>query len=188
MEWRLESDEHGRPFGVTLGSRSKVYLSFTHSGNHVAAAASVLGPIGIDIEQHRPGRDVCRLADMAFGLNEKTIVAAEGYSSFYRFWTLREAVSKAAGVGMPMVIDGVDRFSSEPDQGYWQSSDGHWLLAHFRLNDSVNISLALDADHVPKLDHWSSSSVAWLDSVVIRKQLGCSMTDRPIGQNRTSDA
>src|SRR5262249_36616063 len=71
-------------------------VSLSHSGGWVACAISDAGPVGIDIEVHRPHRNLHGIAAAAFGPGEQTQVATDGAAGFYRIWTLKEAMAKAS--------------------------------------------------------------------------------------------
>ena len=104
--WTIEADAQGKP--IARGPFAR-HVSIAHSRNMVAAAASVVGPVGIDIEYRNPARDLDRLAQAAYGAEECRAVASGGLSAFYRIWTVREAISKATGDGMALVTDRTDR-------------------------------------------------------------------------------
>jgi len=93
----IDTDTRGKP--IVCGASMR-HISIAHTGNLVAAAASAIGPVGIDVEHRDPARDLNRLALAAFGPAECQAVASQGVSAFYRVWTLREAISKATGDGM----------------------------------------------------------------------------------------
>lgn len=112
-----------------------------HSGPLLACAATLLGPIGVDIERPRPGRDLTGIADAAFGPAEIRRSACGGPAAFYRIWTLREAIAKAMGEGLALVADRSDRAAEGPDEGSWRWQD--WCLAHYRQPGDVCLALAL---------------------------------------------
>ena len=90
----LNKDAEGAP----LPSRG-YHWSLTHKPAYVAAVASV-EPVGIDLEEIRTTHDGLyrRVAD-----DEEWRLAPPGGRSrrmFFRFWTAKEAVMKAAGTGI----------------------------------------------------------------------------------------
>jgi phosphopantetheinyl transferase len=110
--YRLTADANGRPFleggtGIVLPT-----ISLSHSGGWIACAVqaeSTAGRgIGLDLEQAKTGRDHLALAEAAFGPTEIAAVLAGGSAAFYRIWTLREAWSKATGVGFAALTDRLD--------------------------------------------------------------------------------
>jgi phosphopantetheinyl transferase len=137
--WTLEADGQGKP--VARGPFAR-HVSIAHSRDMVAAAASVVGPIGIDIEYRNPARDLDRLAQAAYGAGECGAVAACGIAAFYRIWTVREAISKATGDGMALVTDRTDRVPLAMTDGSFVAAGGEWLLAHDVIAPDFSLALA----------------------------------------------
>jgi phosphopantetheinyl transferase len=138
----IATEPSGRPILTTTdGTKSEVYVSLSHSGPKVACAATMLGPIGIDIERSRPDRNIAGIAEAAFGQAERERCAREGIAGFYRIWTVREAIAKALGAGLGMVGDRQDRAATGPDEGSWPWQG--WRLAHHRLPASLNLAIAV---------------------------------------------
>lgn len=137
--WTLEADRQGKP--VAHGPFGR-HVSIAHSRDLVAAAASVVGPIGIDIEYRNPARDLDRLAEAAYGAEECRAVAAYGIAAFYRIWTVREAISKATGDGMALVTDRTDRVPPAMTDGSFVAAGGDWLLAHDVIAPDFSLALA----------------------------------------------
>lgn len=141
------------------GSQLGVFVSLSHTGPALACAATMLGPIGIDIEQHRAGRNIAGIAESAFGPAERQRCAHEGAPGFYRIWTLREAMAKASGAGLAMVGDRHDRAAEGPDEGSWQWHN--WRLIHRRLGDDMSFAIAvLPRDQAAGEVLWHNASPA----------------------------
>jgi 4'-phosphopantetheinyl transferase len=138
--WTLDVDRQGKP--VARGPVAR-HVSIAHSRDIVAAAASVVGPIGIDIEYRNPARDLDRLAEAAYGAEECRAVAACGIPAFYRIWTIREAISKATGDGMALVADRTDRVPPAMTDGSVVAAGGEWLLAHDVIAPEFSLALAV---------------------------------------------
>jgi 4'-phosphopantetheinyl transferase len=102
--WTIAADPQGRPY-VDSGSSgmSVPAISLSHSASSVVCALCGRGSIGIDVEEIR-SRDIDKLANevlAASELNElNKLVGAARQQTFYRFWTLKEAFSKALGTGL----------------------------------------------------------------------------------------
>jgi phosphopantetheinyl transferase len=142
--WTLAADHDGKPHVAELTGQPEIGISISHSGTVVAAALSMLGPVGVDVEQNDPERDVQSIAAYAFGPQEQSAVRAGGTGAFYRIWTLREAIAKSVGTGLAMVTDGLDRVAAAPAEGAWRSHDGRWLLACRELPVGYSAALAVD--------------------------------------------
>jgi phosphopantetheinyl transferase len=137
--WTIELDAHGKPMARGPFSR---HVSIAHSRHIVAAAASAVGPVGIDIEYRDPERDLDRLAQAAYGAEECRAVASAGLSAFYRIWTVREAISKATGDGMALVTDRRDRVPVAMADGAFAAATGDWILAHDVIAQDFSLALA----------------------------------------------
>lgn len=92
---RLDSfpkNEKGAPLPV-----DGVHWSLAHKPGYVAGVAAPRR-IGIDIEPIRPRSD--RLRDKIADPEEWDLIDADHPESFFRYWTAKEAVLKAHGVGL----------------------------------------------------------------------------------------
>ncbi|WP_373796134.1 4'-phosphopantetheinyl transferase superfamily protein [Neisseria dentiae] len=115
--------------------------------SHSKGAAALLcgcGAIkaGTDIEAMRP-RDFAALAGWVATENERRILSANGWQAdgFYRLWTLKEALLKAAGLDFPadMMRVGLQTFSDGLTclhvngrrgwQGISTTVNGSWMLS-----------------------------------------------------------
>ncbi len=139
--WNVETTQRGKP--IAIGKGGERHISISHTGSLVAAAVSIDGPIGIDIEWQNPARDFVGLATAAFGQSEVRAVAIEGLKAFYRTWTVREAISKATGKGLEEALDRIDRTPDALVDGAWAVSQGTWLIGHDVFNSDFSLALAL---------------------------------------------
>jgi phosphopantetheinyl transferase len=138
--WAIEIDGRGKP--VACGASVR-HISIAHTGGIVAAAASTIGPIGIDVEYCDPDRELNRLALAAYGPEECQAVARQGVSAFYRIWTLREAISKATGDGMALVTDRIDRVPIGMMDGSLVAVGDEWLFAHDVIAQEFSLALVV---------------------------------------------
>jgi phosphopantetheinyl transferase len=184
--WRIETEPNGRPRARHVDSTHRCDLSIAHSGTIVAAAVCGRGSVGVDIEWHKPGRDHRGIARLTFGPQERRMAERGGIHSFYRLWTLREAISKATGLGLAMVMDGVDRLPAEPHTGHWLSSDRQWLLAHLEPRPSLSFALAMRKDAPGEACDWSPEALRWYSEPEVDACLR--PPDDPLGQGRQPKA
>ncbi len=112
------------------GAATDMFVSLSHSGGLVACAATTLGPIGIDLEVAKPGRNLAGIAEAAFGPAERREWAERGPAGFYRIWTLREAMAKTTGAGLSQAANRCDQVADGPEQGHWSQGDWHFLHKH----------------------------------------------------------
>jgi 4'-phosphopantetheinyl transferase len=122
---RLEKDERGAPLPL-----DGIYWSLTHKSAWVGGVVAP-DPVGLDLETIRPVHPGLpeRIA------SEKEIALAHGMEQdqghvFFRYWTAKEAVLKAAGDG----IRGLDRcrITALPDPVLTrvQYEGREWTVAH----------------------------------------------------------
>ena len=152
--WVFDVEPSGRPIVRNVACDRVPSISLAHSGGWVAITASDAGAIGIDIEVHRPRRNFSGIAAAAFGPDEQWLVAADGAASFYRIWTLREAMAKASGEGIAEVADRIDRVANGPKEGVWRASIGttRWLLAHTTPVSGLSLAVAIRGPLWPRTD------------------------------------
>jgi phosphopantetheinyl transferase len=144
-EVEIRSERSGRPYLAAKGVHRLPFISLSHSRGWVACAATEVGPVGIDIERQRPGRDHGGISAVAFGPLERACVIGSGVGAFYRIWTLREAIAKACGQGLALATDGRDRVHDGPDQGEWVTTlDGsRWALSHRFVENDLSLATAV---------------------------------------------
>lgn len=101
--WRLASEASGRPILTSTQPQSTPpAISLSHSGRYAVCALCDVGAIGVDVEEIR-ARDIDGLAGEALADCERARLNGAGESrleTFYQFWTLKEAASKALGTGL----------------------------------------------------------------------------------------
>ena len=76
-------------------------------------AFTTVGEVGIDVEEQQREVEALEIASSHFTEKETAIIAAattpeEQTSSFFRIWTRKEAVLKAAGCGIQQGLDTID--------------------------------------------------------------------------------
>ncbi len=104
----FRTSEHGKPYAIVRGRRSPVSFNVSHSGAHGLIALASGGRVGIDVEKRVPHRNLAELIEAVFGPNEKHELAAASNRDrlhlFFRLWTMKEALSKAHGMGLSLDV------------------------------------------------------------------------------------
>ena len=100
-------NEHGKPFI----ENNTIHFSTAYAGNIAVCIISTNGETGIDIEKLRPVE--LSLYKEYFTLNEwQYIILAkdtnETYKNFYHLWTRKEAILKASGVGLSILLNTIE--------------------------------------------------------------------------------
>jgi len=112
--------EYGKP--KLDGSMDCDGLSFNvaHSGDLGCIAVGWDGDVGVDIEAIRPVNNLDVMLDKTLTATEKQYVLdvpeSERLRSFFRHWTLKEALVKAVGVGLQCPLREIELDLCEPSR------------------------------------------------------------------------
>jgi 4'-phosphopantetheinyl transferase len=128
----LLPDENGKPF---LDDR--INFNISHSDEYIVCTLSDEGKVGIDIERIKE----IDLSDFRNHLTykEREVIAQsqDPYGDFYRIWTIKESVLKAAGRGLSASLLDVDI------EGTRAVLDGRiWFLNEIRINPGYTCHVA----------------------------------------------
>ncbi|TLY37036.1 MAG: 4'-phosphopantetheinyl transferase superfamily protein [Nitrospirae bacterium] len=118
------------------------YWSLSHKCRYVAAVVSS-SPVGIDIEEIRPRADdlMAYIADE----QEWALAARRDWKTFFRYWTAKEAVLKAVGIGLRHLKQArIDRII-DGDNLIVRYESRLWPIRHLNFQDHV-VSLTHDID------------------------------------------
>ena len=100
----FEVDTYEKPFAVVQGTPAPISFNVSHSGNHGLIAYAPQGRLGIDVEERVLRGDMDGLIETVFGPDERSDLAAAQADRklhlFFSFWTMKEALIKALGMGL----------------------------------------------------------------------------------------
>lgn len=103
-ELAFETSEHGKPWARVGGVEAPISFNVSHSGRHGLIAIAPGGRLGVDVEELADRRNLHLLMDGVLGENEHREIASKGgddqLRSFFRLWTMKEALLKAHGKGL----------------------------------------------------------------------------------------
>ena len=140
--------------GVSLGPLEKgdrnaplpfhgTFWSISHKSRFVAAVVGP-APIGIDIEEITPRTD--GLPDHIAAQDEWAL-ADRRWETFFRFWTAKEAVLKAAGVGLADLKKARIHAIPDADNLIVDYASKRWTVRHFRFQNHI-VSLTHDGHEI----------------------------------------
>ena len=100
------ASDHGKPYAVVQGVVAPVSFNVSHSGAHGLIAVAAAGRLGVDVEERRTPRHFDGLIETVLGPDEQAELAlARGCRKlhlFFNFWTIKEALIKALGLGLSL--------------------------------------------------------------------------------------
>ena len=103
---------HGKPYAFVGGSRTAFGFNVSHGGRHGLIALTPDGSVGVDVEERSSPRNLDVLVDTVLSPDERSeVMAAAGDKKlelFLDLWTMKEALSKARGMGMSMDVSGFE--------------------------------------------------------------------------------
>lgn len=103
-ELAFETSEHGKPWARVGGVDALISFNVSHSGRHGLIAIAPGGRLGVDVEELAGRRNLNLLMDGVLSENEHREIASKGgddqVRSFFRLWTMKEALLKAHGKGL----------------------------------------------------------------------------------------
>lgn len=127
--------EHDKPFATISGRPAPVSFNVSHSGRHGMIALAHRGRVGVDIEERVPNRNLELLMGAVLGPNEQAeVTAASGHAQlrlFLDLWTMKEALSKAYGMGLSMDMSAFEiprNLSNGSRGGEFRFADVTWRL------------------------------------------------------------
>ena len=103
---KIKKQPYGKPY---LTDYPELVFNLSHSGDTLIIALSTKGQMGVDIEFCKPRNNLAKLVSKCFAKEEAlywhNLPEQLKTSSFYDFWTKKEAFVKATGRGIALGLD-----------------------------------------------------------------------------------
>lgn len=147
--WQFTANPQGKPEAVLPAGQPRMRINLSHTRGLAAVALTVDHDIGIDVEWRARDSLTLDLADHFFAPAEVTALqampAAELNEGLFAFWTLKESLIKAIGLGLSMPLDSfaftLDPLAVRFEIGH--EKPGPWLFRRFRPTQGHAMALAL---------------------------------------------
>jgi 4'-phosphopantetheinyl transferase len=150
--WRFARNRNGRPFISRPQNLEPLHFSLSHTDGLVACAVSRCERVGIDVEAiDRPASHL-EIARTFFSSSELadllSLPSARQKDRFFDYWTLKEAYTKARGMGLQLPLDafsihlapdGKPGISFSPDLS---DDPEHWCLSRFSPTPRHRLAVA----------------------------------------------
>ncbi len=107
LDWRFVAGPHGRPALDPSHNRPDLHFNLSHTTGLVACALA-RQEVGIDVEPVERRAATGKIAGRFFTPREVALIEAspenERQRTFFRLWTMKEAVMKAMGLGFQLPL------------------------------------------------------------------------------------
>ncbi|HEV7333468.1 MAG TPA: 4'-phosphopantetheinyl transferase superfamily protein [Flavisolibacter sp.] len=139
----IQTDSNGKPYFISKDERP-LFFNLSHSGNWVLIAIG-LSASGVDVEAINQAIEVEELSAACFSAEEQQALqkASDPLPAFYTFWTRKEALLKATGIGL---INELSHFSCLNGFNSVTAniirSNKDWNIQSFRLDEGHFASVA----------------------------------------------
>lgn len=135
---RFASHSHGKPYCLET---TAPYFNISHSGNWVVLIFSTLGEVGVDLEF--PGTfSFWDITGEVLSTEESSRLSTSStWQDFLFYWTQKEALGKACGLGLGLKLPKISVSGSEPMQEIFLQN-GRYLLQSLPWEDDGVLSIA----------------------------------------------
>ena len=146
-------NEHGKP---SLGNDSKnnvCYFNLSNAENICVYVFTKDSDPGVDIEKIHAMDNMNSIVEIYFSLSEKikyfSLSEQNRIKTFFQYWTRKEALLKAIGLGLSYPLDKFDVISNETRNAPFyittnhQNSETEWMIQDVNILDGYAAALAL---------------------------------------------
>lgn len=151
-------NEHGKPSLKNEGDNNSIYFNISNSENICVFACTRDGDLGVDVEKIHDLPDMDRIVERLFSREENKIFHSlpehTKKTSFFKYWTRKEALLKAMGRGLSFPPDEVNVIfdtTNETSEYFIKTNETNaareWTLHDISVFDGFASALALDGKH-----------------------------------------
>jgi 4'-phosphopantetheinyl transferase len=112
--WRFETNAYGRPRIVQESGAPSMHFSLSHTHGLAACVVASTADVGVDAEAESRNLDMATLAPRVMSPSElprfQSASAAVQRKQFLSLWTLKEAFTKARGLGLNLPVEKLSFF------------------------------------------------------------------------------
>ncbi len=150
-------NQYGKPSLKNEKDSNSIYFNLSNSENICIFAFTKDGDLGVDIEKIHDMSDMGRIVESFFSpLENKKFCSLPECSrkkTFFNYWTRKEALLKAMGVGLSFPLDIFDVLFDEDDTSQVsittrnQNAETEWTLRDIDIFEGFTSTLALEGNH-----------------------------------------
>lgn len=106
------TSDHGKPYCLVADEPAPISFNVSHSGSHGLIALAAEGRVGVDVEERSRRRYLNGLINTVLTRKERSEIEGLPHElrlySFFRFWTIKEAIIKAVGAGHSLDVSKIE--------------------------------------------------------------------------------
>lgn len=157
----------GKPHGKPSVVGSTLEVSISHSGDWVVLAMTEGAPVGIDVEEVRDA-EVDGLAGICFSAGEletfKAVPEEDRRGAFFTYWARKEAVLKATGKGMWVVMNKLTLTAHDEEPRVVKSEASEVDIDAVKMADlprdpGYRAAMAIFAETPPKIEEHDAATL-----------------------------
>lgn len=170
--WSFAVNAHGKPeIANSYQANQRISFNLSHTDGLIVLGIAAGGPIGVDAENMRSRPAPLCIAPTFLAAEERVALRSlaldEQQERFFSYWTLKEAYTKARGMGLSIPLDKISfrfRSSRSIDVSFHPSLNdvpANWRFRLFRPSP----------DHLAVLCTGSDELMGWGAEIAIRRLL-----------------
>jgi 4'-phosphopantetheinyl transferase len=150
-------NQHGKPSLSSTKDHNPILFNLSNSENICVYVFTHEGEVGVDVEKIHDLSEMGKIVERFFSPLENkqfcSLPENNRKKTFFKYWTRKEALIKAMGVGLSFPLDKVDILSEEEEaSGIFiktkeLNTETEWTLQDIHVFEGFASALALEGNH-----------------------------------------
>jgi 4'-phosphopantetheinyl transferase len=156
--------DHGKPELINTSGNANIHFNLSHSGSFILFALTLYQRIGVDIEYIHDVPEINQIAEIILSEIEyhifQTLPEEDKKEAFFHYWTCKEAITKAIGIGLSQPPNSITTSISpgKPARLIRFKGDkkvaSSWLIQSLYLDPDYAAAIAVESNGFePKIFH-----------------------------------
>ena len=151
-------NQHGKPSLKNERGSNSIYFNLSNSENICVFVFTEDGDIGVDVEKIHDMTNMDSIVESFFSPSENinfcSLPKQSRKKSFFKYWTRKEALLKAMGIGLSFPLDKVDVISGQEESSdafiktTELNSKTEWTIQDINIFEGFASALALKGNHL----------------------------------------
>ena len=141
---------HLKPYLQQQQDEQPLYFNLSYREDYAIVAISNSDVLGVDVEKIKPLENIKNFITTFFSIEEQQLILQqpteqERLAILFRFWTIKESIIKALGVGfeLPLINYNVSEFIKNTSAYPHFNSTDKWYICPIEMNDTYKASFAV---------------------------------------------